>query len=435
MFIINKIYQFESNLIVRIIKFYNESFSKYIKYLDELKKKLKNESNEENKSDDHLNGNESEDESSSNNLKQSRKNKIKNEDEQKKKNKNSKKKISKMTRLNLEKHEKIKIMKRYFFIYNTIFAIEIFLVSIIILSYYIIMHFIYEDKKNNFLNFDNFKSSLLGIIVSSFSSFSKIKNQVIYFLNFTQEKNEKLNLLNSSNISITFNNEIYTQNNYTILENKKFNFEIPKDNELEIKKFNNLITSYLNNLDNSKNNTILLLVNLYNNNACEILFHLYYYNETKYNNCLFFWSSFVTQGIEQSLIQLEIEIFHIIDVFVEINNSNEVLNNLEIIKKTYSNCDDFILNYLLLAYRESQFILKDLEKEKLDNIYFSFKIILFIFISACIPLFFSFLIFIHYNYVLFQDFINLIIIYPLEYLVEEENLYFEIYNLYNLMYL
>ena len=297
------------------------------------------------------------------------------------------------------------------------------------------MHFIYEDKKNNFLNFDNFKSSLLGIIVSSFSSFSKIKNQVIYFLNFTQEKNEKLNLLNSSNISITFNNEIYTQNNYTILENKKFNFEIPKDNELEIKKFNNLITSYLNNLDTSKNNTILLLVNLYNNNACEILFHLYYYNEIKYNNCLFFWSSFVTQGIEQSLIQLEIEIFHIIDVFVEINRSNEVLNNLEIIKKTYSNCDDFILNYLLLAYRESQFILKDLEKEKLDNIYFSFKIILFIFISACIPLFFSFLIFIHYNYVLFQDFINLIIIYPLEYLVEEENLYFEIYNLYNLMYL
>jgi hypothetical protein len=296
------------------------------------------------------------------------------------------------------------------------------------------MHFIYEDKKNNFLNFDNFKSSLLGIIVSSFSSFSKIKNQVIYFLNFTQEKNEKLNLLNSSNISITFNNEIYTQNNYTILENKKFNFEIPKDNELEIKKFNNLITSYLNNLDTSKNNTILLLINLYNNNACEILFHLYYYNETKYNNCLFFWSSFVTQGIEQSLIQLEIEIFHIIDVFVEINNSNEVLNNLEIIKKTYSNCDDFILNYLYLSFRETQFILRDLEKDNSDIIYRSIERILFFFILGNIFLFIFFLILLYFVFIQFKDFINFIIIFPLEYLIEEENLYLEIIKLHNWLY-
>ena len=107
---------------------------------------------------------------------------------------------------------------------------------------------------------------------------------------------------------------------------------------------------------------------------------------------------------------------------------------MRIIEKSFSNCDDFILNYLLLSYRETQFILKNLEKGKLDNIYHSFKIVLFIFIFGCIPLFFSFLIFIHMYYVLFKDFINLIIIFPLEYLIEEENLYIEIHKLYKLMY-
>ena len=414
---VNKIYQSESNLIIRIVKFYCESFEKYIKYLDDLKKKLKNESNEENKNDEHLNENESEEDNNSHNLKtiKHEKKKVNNEEDNKKK-------------------KKIKMMKRYFFIHNIIFAVKIIIVSIIIISYYIIMYLLYEKKKKKFLEFDDFKSTLLEIIVSSFISFSKIKNQTIYFFSFIQEKKEKLNQINSGNSPITFNNEIYTQENYTLLENKKYYFEIPDEKEIEIKKFNNLLRPYSSNLDTSKNNNNLLLITLYNNNACEIIFHLFYYNETKYDICLNFWSSFITQGIEQSLIQLEIEISHIIDIFIDINKSNEVLSDLRIIEKSFSNCDDFILNYLLLSYRETQFILKNLEKGKLDNIYHSFKIVLFIFIFGCIPLFFSFLLFIRMYYVLFKDFINLIIIFPLEYLIEEENLYIEIHKLYKLMY-
>ena len=91
---VNKIYQSESNLIIRIVKFYCESFEKYIKYLDDLKKKLKNESNEENKNDEHLNENESEEDNSSHNLKtiKHEKKKVNNEEDNKKKKKNSKKK-------------------------------------------------------------------------------------------------------------------------------------------------------------------------------------------------------------------------------------------------------------------------------------------------------------------------------------------------------
>ena len=433
---INKIYHIESNFIIRIIKFYSESFEKYIKYLDDLKKKLKNESNEENKSDEYLNENESEEESSSVNLKKIKnsKKKIKAEEDKKKKTKNSKKKLSKLARINLEKHEKIKMMKRYFFIHNTIFSVEIIVVSIIIISYYIIMNLYYEKEKKIFLDFDDFKSTLLEIFVSSYSSFSKIKKEAIFFSIFVQEKKEKLNQIKTNNIPVIFNNEIYTQENYTILENKKYYFEIPDEKEIEIKKFNNLLRPYSKNLDSSKNDSKVHLITLYNNNACEILFHIFFYSEIKYNICLKFWSSFLTQGIEQTLIQLEIEISHIIDVFVDINNSNEVLNDLKIIEDSFANSEDFILNYLLFAFRETQIILQDLEKKKVKNIYNLFKTVLYIFIFGCIPLFISFLIFIHFYYVLFKDFINLIVIFPLEYLIEEENLYVEIHNLYKLMY-
>ena len=126
------------------------------------------------------------------------------------------------------------MMKRYFFIHNIIFAVKIIIVSIIIISYYIIMYLLYEKKKKKFLEFDDFKSTLLEIIVSSFISFSKIKNQTIYFFSFIQEKKEKLNQINSGNSPITFNNEIYTQENYTLLENKKYYFEIPDEKEIEI---------------------------------------------------------------------------------------------------------------------------------------------------------------------------------------------------------
>ncbi len=258
-------------------------------------------------------------------------------------------------------------MKNYFFIQNAIFLIKISILPIIILSYYIIIILFFNYKKNDFLKFDDFTSLIFQTYMTSLSSFSKIKNQTINFTNFILEKNKKLNLLKKGDESITFNNEIFTQENYTLLENKKYYFEIPNEEEITIKKLDNLMTSFSTNTDLSKNNSKTLFIKLYNGNACEILFLIYYYNETQYNICLNFWSSFLIQGIEQSLIQLEIAIFNIIDIMKEVNNLTEVYNNLKIIENIYSYCDDFILNYLYFSFRETFFILRDFEKGKIND--------------------------------------------------------------------
>ena len=75
-----------------------------------------------------------------------------------------------------------------------------------------------------------------------------------------------------------------------------------------------------------------------------------------------------------------------------------------------------------------------MEKDKTDIIFKSIKTILYFFILCAILLFFLFLITILYSYIQFKDFINFIIIFPLEYIIEEENLYKEIIKLHKFLY-
>ncbi len=325
-------------------------------------------------------------------------------------------------------------MNNYFFIYNIGFILKLMTISILILFYYLIIYLYNGNRKNYLLQFDDFMSSIFEIYISTFSSFGIIKNQSIYFTNFIIEKNEKINQLNSNYELVTFNDEIYTKENLTLLQNQKYYFEIPNEEKISIKKLSNIISLFSINVDMTKNNSYSLLIKLFHGNACDVLFHLFFYNEPKFNTCIEFWSTIVTKGIENCFIQLEIEIYNIIDTFKYINNNNEQLNNLKDIENFYSNCDDFILNYLYLSFRQTQFIFRDLEKDKTDIIYKSIKTILYFFILYVILLFFLFLITILYSYIQFKDFINFIIIFPLEYIIEEENLCKEIIKLHKFLY-
>ena len=75
-----------------------------------------------------------------------------------------------------------------------------------------------------------------------------------------------------------------------------------------------------------------------------------------------------------------------------------------------------------------------MKKKKTQVIYNSFQIILIIYIFGCIFLFFGLMIFIYYGQIKFGSFINLIIIFPLQYLLEEESLYIEIIKLHKSLY-
>ena len=310
-----KMHETQSNLIIKLLKFHTESFEKYIKFLEELKKKLKREKNDENKSN--------EENTDKKDLNKENTNKEKDEEKNEKNNKKTNNKNSKKIPINNHKQEKIKISINYFFIYNLRFILKILTMLIIIMFYYIIIDIYNKNRRKNILKFDDFITSLFDIFLNSFSSFGIIKNQTIYFTDFIIEKNEKINQLNSNYESITFNNEIYTKDNLTLLQNKKYYFEIPNEEIIKIKKIDNIISLFAINIDMTKNNSYSLLIKLFNGNSCDVLFHLFFYNEQKYNICIEFWSTFVTKGLENCFVQLEIEIYKIIDEFKYINNNKD----------------------------------------------------------------------------------------------------------------
>ena len=138
-----RFHKIEYRLIIRIIKFHSDSFEKYIKFLEDLKKKLKNDTTEESKISN---------EDTSSNI-ESEKNKKSNiEDEKMKKNLKlfHKKKLAKISRLNIQRQGKINSMKNYFLMYNIIFSLNVCGTCLLIMFYYIIIFTFYEEKKKKF---------------------------------------------------------------------------------------------------------------------------------------------------------------------------------------------------------------------------------------------------------------------------------------------
>ena len=436
-FFVMKFYQIEIGFIKKILKFNCPSFDKYIKYLGGLKKKLKIDSNEDNISVNNSDNSELTELKGTNIKKSIFKTKIEgekiNKNENNKKN-SKKKKNSKLERFNHQKKEKMKVMKNHFFIYNSLFSINICVLCFIIMSYYMLVYLLYIYRKNSYFIYDDFMASVEGIYLKAYLAFSILKNQTNHYTDFEILKNISLYQLNNNYSSVTFLNEIYTKDNYTILENQKYIFYIPNENERKITKLGTLITSYTTNVDISVNSTKTVLVNLYNGNACDVLFNIYYINSKKYYECIIFWSGFITQGIEQCIAELDIEILNIVTIFELINNRHNVLENYNILDTLYNNCELFIINYFYYAYKITQILFIDLEEDIIDLIFFTFDIIVYSYVIGCILVFIIFNILIYLGGIKFADLINFIIIFPMQYLIEEENLYSEIIDVYKLIY-
>jgi hypothetical protein len=272
-------------------------------------------------------------------------------------------------------------------------------------------------------------SSCEGIFVDAYEAFGTLKNQTIFFANYIIERNKKIEELNNGKSEIEFKGEKYTNENITELRKKRFKFEIPDEKSRTVTKLGNLVTTFTANTDISINSTETVLVTLYNGNACEVLFHLYEHDENKYQKCLNFWSSIVTQGIEQCLTQLDIEMSTIIKFFQYINDSPEIIDDLEILEQSFGDCEEFITNYFFYAYKETIVIFIALEHVRSDKIYLGFDILKASFIIASIVLFFILSVFIYFENKDFLGFLNFVEIFPTVYIVEDENFYRVIINL------
>ena len=146
--IVNK-YKREYYYLSNIIDFQSENFTKYLNYLGELKRQLKNDTNE--KEDNSVNENLTKIDNELKKTKivfdksKSKDNKIKESESSNKKyqNKNNDKKKLKINKVIFQKQEKKKIMSKYFLRQNIFSAYKICSVFIFSMLYYLLIRFLY----------------------------------------------------------------------------------------------------------------------------------------------------------------------------------------------------------------------------------------------------------------------------------------------------
>ena len=397
----------ELNYLDELINLNSPNFNNYIKRLEEIKLKFRNDSNndeEDEKNQDEIDMTEfdSKKDNDDNN-----KSKQKNEKEKEKENLEDKKEYKKRTKnkysrnhqnkMQQIKKKKFLLMSKYFFKTNILFGIKIIIIMLISLSYYIISTIVESDERAEYLDFYSFESSIKSTFKSSFD----------VFINFLTNLNVYESQFENCNENI----------------NNKKNLTIPKSTDINIPTIGNLIIKI--NGRPYKKESKELFQELFNGDACEVLGK--FNSETK-EYCPGLWSGIMQKGLEQSLTQMIVHITSLIDElnlvndgakkFVDVYNGN-----------IYQNYEMFAGYFMLLYYNITKNLFTEFCYEEVKHInkklsYLMYAyIVITVFLCACLTFFI-----INFNHVI-NSLFNFIAIIPVKYLSEEENFFKQIINL------
>lgn len=413
----------------KLIKFKSPSFDTYIKRLEELKKKLRNETGEED--EDKNNGDmdmelgskkNSQQNDDDNNNKKTKKEK---EDEKKRK---RKEKNNKRTKILAQKNKKKKIMSKYFFRSNLFFTFEVIGVFVVSVTYYLVIMLVEKSKKNDYLNFDSNTNSIENIYKSSFDIFLQFKTQLAVFENNISDIKNAFEAFDSDDTLeyYTINFTQYTRNQ--IEEMEKYTMNVPSSSDITTPKLGNLLMSLTNSIEgNSKSSKELN--QLYNENACKILFK----DNENITLCTEFWDTIITSGMEQAITQMSVIISTVIDEMNELNECDKTICSEEfenfIKNGSFHDYEVFVEFYLLESYLKTVDIFESFRKSTLKNTKKLFKMILFCYIGGSVILFFILLYFVYRSKFVFNSFLNFIGIFPVTYLMEDDGLYKDVLKL------
>ena len=425
-YFIFRIYKIEIYFLEKLIWFNTSNFENYIKYLSDLKKKLRSEPEEDDDNIDYFNNdsNENNNQNDESDIKQKREERkestktiIKKIDE--KKNKTKKKKKKKINQQNIEK---MKVMKTYFLISNSLIGIRLIILFIFVILYYILIDRIYLKKKKDFIDLDNVMSDVYGIFNESSIKFSKLKKQTSNYLNYEINKEKYIYQLSEGIINnITINLITYTKENIDLLNSTFYKLIIPNIEEMLIPKVGNSLNSlFKKNEKGILNNPYSKLYKLYFGNICELLYNS---DLNIYNNCISIWSAILKQGLEQTITQFSIEINSLIDQFKEINKGNLSIKDIINYNGTLGKIEMFINFFFLDSFIKTRELFKDIMEDKIKDVNYVLNVF-FVLIIILIPFLLVLILFFIYhlnnNLTLFLNFIG---IFPIQYLSEDKNFY------------
>jgi hypothetical protein len=363
------------------MNFTSAKFELYLKKLDEVKKKFRDDSNEEEEKIDDFEQDE-----------KNEYNSRKLTDENNKKEENINNKTLKKKKQNKILQQKIKnkrIISDHLFKINMFLIIKFGTIFLLSTAYYIAIFIITTRMKNNYLKFDNIFESIDELYYNYYEIFLKFKEQIERF----ERKREKSK------------------------------FIIPKDSEIERPKFGNSLMNIIRSSKYSEE-SLLIFEKLYNDNACEILTG----NEEEYEICKNLFSSVLSKGFEQAIVHINDLITNVID---ELNSLKENKNLSDIYKEDTitSNYELFMEYYMLKAFFETQKIFNNFKNDEKLYIKKVIKINLIIFSIVYLIISILLLVFI-YSYKDFTGrFLCFIGIIPPKYIADDNEFYQQVIGL------
>ena len=386
------IHKFEIYFLEKLINFNSTNFEGFLIKLNELKKKFRNESNEdedkediENEFDSKMISKNEEDNDKNENQKENLQNNLKSNKKHKKKDGNKQK----------QKKNKIKLMTFFFIKENISFGLKILLILIISLTYYILSVLIGTNKKNNLLAFDIINEEMIGIFKESFDNYISLKKELVLY-----EDSLK-------NCKIVPGKQTYKMNIPLISEIKTPNLG------------NNLVT--ITGESGFSQKTMDNFTELFSGNACPVLSH----SAQGLAMCSTLLDGVLKKGMEQTLTKMGSIIGTIIEELNTINNKGKEFNEI-INTSSLSLYEAFIEFYYQRAYLVLYEIFAELRSEKLNSIQKILRIILIGYIILLNLLVLLLIYFIYYTNNIFNSFLNFIWILPVKYLSEDENFYKEV---------
>ena len=423
------LYTYEVFFIGKLIDFNNPKYESYLRQLEELKKKLRNE-NEDDDDDDKEDdlgfgtgmGTKKDDDSKKNKVKDY---KDKNDDDKKDKEDQKKKRIRGKEKSKLQHQQKKKknIMRNFFLRINLFFCIKIFILAFFGLTYYIFSTVIKSNTRIDYLEKEHIADQTEGIYKESLDIHLNLVRKVkiiMDFVNLEEELKEKKILI--------YNNTAYTNLSKFINENFP-NFSFPNIDQIAFPKLGNLLMPIVSSNDDDSSSIQSQFNELYNRDACKFLFPDL---SIEYASCLLFWNGIIAKGMEQSLTQMSVALTSVLDDLKNINNKNITKDDLRKFLKNDSyfyNYQVFIEYYFYLAYLRTSKMFIILRKEIVHDIKQKYYILLILYLIVSVFLFGIILLFIYSLRSYFNSFLNFVAIFPLKFIIEDENLFRQTLNL------
>lgn len=440
-YLICSLYNLESFYLKKLIKFKNPPFEIYLKKLDEIKKRLRNDNGEDDEKFNNdldmqdfnnLSKRSKDDEEKGDKKKEKRKKKD-DDDKDDKDEKHEKERKAGLKRKNNKKivknyqEDKMNIMGKYFLLWNTLFCVKVIAILLLSVSYYLVVSIIDQSTQSKLLSFDSTSNDIEGVFKESFDIYLGLKTELANYIDWEIQKRKLAALLNGGfEKSVIFNGQTFTSGQTLLNYRVFYNMKLPQ--QVVTPKIGSLLMPLVNTDLTTASAPIVSLNNLYNVNSCAVLFD----QKTRsadYSYCASFWSSILIKGMEQSITQMSVVVTTVLDDLHSLNLGKKSLQSVIANNSPFSGYEMFVEFYLFKAYMKTVGIFRSLNSDNLLQIYEIYKGIMIAYICFVVILFGLLYYFVYKSKYIFNTFMNFIGILPAKYLIEDANLYKEILKL------